>query len=120
MAFSPMVRLNVALSASSPRARQSLVEALRFLMMTTRYDRGCVECTVWEDRDGTVRYTEVWSTEPDMRRRVAGEGFTSLLGVVESADNAQVQFDFVSETRGLDYVAEVRSAPAAGPAPRDH
>ena len=78
MASSPMVRLNVALTAASPRARQNLVDALRFLMMTTRYDPGCVECSVWEDGDGTVRYTEVWATELDMRRRVGAEPFTSL------------------------------------------
>jgi hypothetical protein len=118
MASSPRVRLNVALTATSPRARQNLVDALRFLMMTTRYDPGCVECSVLEDGDGTVRYTEVWATELDMRRRVGAEPFTSLLGVVESAESAQVQFDFVSETRGLDYIAEVRNTPAGSNSPR--
>jgi hypothetical protein len=44
-----------------------------------------------------------------MRRRVRSERFTSLLGVVESAMEPQVQFDFVSTSRGLEYVAEVRS-----------
>ena len=118
MASSPMVRLNVALTAASPRARQNLVDALRFLMMTTRYDPGCIECSVLEDADGTVRYSEVWSTELDMRRRVGAEPFTSLLAVVESAESAQVQFDFVSETRGLDYIAEVRNTPAGFNSPR--
>ena len=117
MASSPMVRLNVALTASSPRSAQNLIDALRFLMMTTRFDPGCIECSVLEDGDGTVRYTEVWSSEPDLRRRVAAETFTSLLAVVESADRAHVQFDFVSQTRGLDYIAEVRSAPAGSNSP---
>ena len=44
-----------------------------------------------------------------MRLRVKSERFTSLLEVFESSREAPtVQFDFVRETRGLDYVAEVR------------
>ena len=37
-------------------------------------------------------------------------GLRGLLEVLESAPEApRVQFDFVTETRGLDYVAEVRN-----------
>jgi quinol monooxygenase YgiN len=103
-----MVRLNVALSAASQRDAQSLLDACRFLMMSTRFDAGCVECSVWLEAETTVRYTEVWSTEADIRRRVQSDHFTSLLGVLESATEARVQFDFVTATRGLDYIAEVR------------
>jgi quinol monooxygenase YgiN len=109
-----MVRLNVALGAASQRYAQGLLDAFRFLMTRTRRDAGCLECSVWLDAQSTVRYTEVWSTEADMRRRVRSEPFTSLLSVVESATEATVQFDFVAETRGLDYIAEVRKADSAG------
>jgi hypothetical protein len=44
-----------------------------------------------------------------MRRRVCSDQFTSLLGVVESAREAAVQFDFVTSIRGLDYIEEVRN-----------
>ena len=45
-----------------------------------------------------------------MRQRVRSSRFTSLLGVIESANEPpRVQFDFVMSTRGLDYVAQVRS-----------
>jgi hypothetical protein len=103
-----MVRLNVALQATSARVAQSLLEAVRFLLLSTRFDPGCVECSAWMEPDGKVRYTELWATEPDMRRRVCSDQFTSLLSVVESAREASVQFDFVTNTRGLDYVEEVR------------
>jgi hypothetical protein len=39
---------------------------------------------------------------------VQSERFTLLLAVVEAAADAQVQFDFVNKTRGLDYVLELR------------
>ena len=110
-----MVRVNVALNAASPRDAERLVDAFRFLMMSTRVAPGCVECTVWTESNAIVHYTEAWATEDDLRRRVCSDQFTSLLSVVEAGANARVQFDFVTETRGLDYVAEVRAGvPDAG------
>ncbi len=105
-----MVRLNVSLGARSPRHAQNLLEAFQFLMMGTRFDAACTECNVWVESDSTVRYTELWASEDDMRRRVSSAQFTSLLSVVEAAQAAHVQFDFVTKTRGLDYVKEVRDA----------
>jgi quinol monooxygenase YgiN len=104
-----MVRLAVVLHAPSTRSAQDLLEALRFLAVGTRLEPGCVQCLVWTDPDWTVRYVEEWATEADMRQRVRSDSFTSVLGVVESAQEPQVQFDFVTTTRGLDYVAEVRA-----------
>ena len=107
-----MVRLVVALQASSARAAQGLLEALRFLQLGTRFETGCVECSAWMELDGTVRYTELWASEADVRRRVRSDHFTSLLSVLESAREASVQFDFVSSTRGLDFVQQVRNESA--------
>ena len=48
-------------------------------------------------------------TEADVRRRVRSAGFTSLLGVMECASAPPlVRFDFVAQSRGLDYVEEIR------------
>ena len=103
-----MVRLSVALQATSVRAAQALLEACRFLSTDTQLDPGCLECSAWLEPEALVRYTELWATETDMRRRVRSDHFTSLLGVMEGARDAAVQFDFVTYTRGLDYVEEVR------------
>ena len=105
-----MVRLTVTLNASSPRYAQNVVEAFRFLMVGTRLEPGCEGCTVWVDGDSMVHYVEEWESEGDMRRRVRSRRFTSLLGLIESAhDPPSVQFDFVTSTRGLDYVTQVRN-----------
>ena len=90
---------------------QPLVHALRFLASAIRIEPGCLGCRVWvEDTDdSTVRYVEEWTTEEAMRLRVRSGHFTRLLEVLESSpEPPSVQFDFVMETRGLDYVAEVR------------
>ena len=83
---------------TSPSGRGATrgVSALRHGWTPTRW------CTTW--RNG----------QPS--RRCAGASvaaqFVSLLAVVESACNPEVQFDFVSETRGLEYVAEARNETA--------
>ena len=103
-----MVRLTVTLK-SSARGAQDLVEAFRFLGVGTRLDSGCQGCSVWAEPDETVHYLEEWKSESDMRRRVQSEAFTSVLALIESVrEPPEVQFDFVSTTRGLDYIEEVR------------
>jgi quinol monooxygenase YgiN len=103
-----MVRLTIAFTASSARAAQELLDALRFLEPVTRLEPGCLQYRNSIDSELTLHHLEDWETEADMRRRVRSEAFTSLLEMVETAREPRVQFDFVSTTRGLDYVAEVR------------
>jgi quinol monooxygenase YgiN len=104
----PVVRLSLALRAS-PRGAQDLLAALRFLLQTTRLEQGCLDCAVWSEPESVVRYEEEWATEEDMRRRIGSDRFTSLLSVIECAQEPlRVEFEFVTTTRGLDYVAEVR------------
>ena len=88
-----------------------MLDALRSLLVSTRLARGCLGCQAWREADDetTLHYAEEWATEPDMRRRVLSERFTSLLAIMEAAiEPPRVQFDFITITRGLDYVEEVR------------
>jgi quinol monooxygenase YgiN len=103
-----MVRLSVTLRPTA-RCAHDLVEAFRFLMVSTRIEPGCLGCFVWTEPDHSVHYVEEWSTEPAIRRRIGSERFTSVLALVESVrEPPHVQFDFVATTRGLDYVEEIR------------
>ena len=104
-----MVRLQLALT-SPPESTRRMIEALHFLMMTTRFEAGCLGCTVWTV-DSTVHYVEEWMSETELRERVRSRQFTSLLAIMEaSCEPPRLQFDFAASTRGLDYVAEVRQA----------
>ena len=90
---------------------QQLVHALRFLALPTSFEPGCLGCRVSTDEsdESLVRYEEEWATEAALRLHVRSERFTQILEVLESVPEApRVQFDFVSQTRGLDYVEEVR------------
>jgi hypothetical protein len=104
-----MVRLNLVLSARTSRDVDNLLEAIRFVVSETRLQDGCTDCSAWADPNMTVHYGASWIDEPTLRRHVQSALFTSLLAVAESMGlPPHVQFDFVSHSRGLDYVAEVR------------
>jgi quinol monooxygenase YgiN len=107
-----MVRLTVSLDAASQRSAQDLLDAFRFLIPSTKLEPGCIGCTAWKERGSTVNYTEEWTTEPAMRERVRSHAFTLLLAVIESVQQPRVQFDFVTSTLGIDYLAEVRGSNA--------
>jgi hypothetical protein len=105
-----MVRLTVSLDAASVRSSQNLTDALQFLIPSTRLEVGCLGCRVWKGPGPIVHYTEEWITEAAMRERVRSQAFTMLLAIIESVQQPRVQFDFVTSTRGLDYLAEVRGS----------
>jgi len=103
-----MVRLTIALKTPA-QGEPALLEALRFLRAGTLLEHGCLRCCVWVEPDSTVQYVAEWATEADLHRHVRSDRFTSLLAVVESSsERPQIQFDFVTSTRGLEYVAEIR------------
>jgi quinol monooxygenase YgiN len=103
-----MVRLSIALSATSARSAHDLLDGLRFLALGTRLEPGCLACSAWTGPD-FLHYVEEWASEADLRQHVRSARFISVLAIMEAAEDPRVQFDFVTSTRGLDYVAEVRS-----------
>ena len=114
-----MVRLAVTLALPASRTSQ-LLDALRVVASPIRIEPGCLGWRAWVDDtdESTVRYEEEWATDDAMRVRVRSQRFTQLLEVLESAPVApSVKFDFVTASRGLDYVEEVRHIDMGSGAP---
>src|SRR5262245_5702288 len=87
--------------------------ALHSLASETRQVSGCIRCTVAADigSRGTVRYTEDWLTEDDLRERVRSDSFNQLVTLIEdSSQPPHIEFTLAHETRGLDFVEEVRAS----------
>jgi quinol monooxygenase YgiN len=85
--------------------------ALHAVAVETRAVHGCIGCSVTTDisHRGRVRYTEDWLTEGDLRERVRSDTFKHLVTLMEDSTlPPRVEFALAHETRGLDYVAEVR------------
>ncbi|MCX6928688.1 MAG: antibiotic biosynthesis monooxygenase, partial [Verrucomicrobia bacterium] len=65
-------------------------------------------CFEADDPD-TVLYKERWQTREDFEDQLRSSRYTRLLALMESAsEQPSLEFHFVSETQGLEYVAAVR------------
>jgi quinol monooxygenase YgiN len=89
-----------------------LAAALHSIAAETRTTRGCVGCSVAADlaNRGTVSYTEEWQTEEHLRLRMKFDTFNQLMMLIENTTKPpRIEFTLADETRGLDFVAEVRA-----------
>jgi quinol monooxygenase YgiN len=80
-------------------------------MLSTRLEPGCAGCSarLEEGPLPILHYEETWASEEALRRRVGSDRFTQVLALMEgAAEPPDVQFELATETRGLDFIAEVR------------
>ena len=105
-----MVQLILRLKVAPERAT-AVVKALRAVMSAARWHPGWADAQVDRDLDDphALHYREEWLTAGDVAREVGSDRFSRLLELMETAaEPPDLRFHFVSEVRGLDYVAEVR------------
>jgi quinol monooxygenase YgiN len=98
---------------TNPKRVQALIQALRSLMLPIQFDRGCMGCHLFADIENPdcLFYFEEWVTQKDLEREMRSDRFTRLLSIMESSPTPPVlEFLFVPQTRGLDYLAEVRTS----------
>jgi hypothetical protein len=69
-----------------------------------------------------VDYVEEWDDPAELRPQLSCERFSRLLELVEMAAEApEVEFRWISETYGMDYIATQRAVQAGGDVePGDH
>ena len=106
-----MVQLHLSLRAPQGR-RPEIVQALKALRFPTQLIGACahtgLRCEL--DDPDVLCYEEEWPRVEDLVREVQSDRFSRLLALMETAAEPPVlEFRFVRETRGLDYVAEVRT-----------
>ena len=92
------------------------VEALRSALRPAKLDSECLAVRLLRgvDEPGTICCLEDWSNEAAAARRVASEPFAQLLSLMEASPSPPgLEFRFVSEVRGLEFVesARERSSP---------
>ena len=111
-----MVRFTVTFAAVGSESWR-LLEALRPSIVATHPGHGCLAWTLSvsseSGRSHRLRYIEDWSSEQELRERVRSERFRGLLAVMEAAlAKPRIVFELATGSRGLEYVEEVRQAPA--------
>jgi quinol monooxygenase YgiN len=110
--FSTCVRMTIEWVMPVGQTRP-VTMALHSVAADTRTTRGCVGCSVSTDigNRGTVRYSEEWLTEEDLRERVRSDSFDQLVTLIEGATHPpRIEFTLAHQTRGLDFVEEIRAS----------
>jgi quinol monooxygenase YgiN len=101
-----MIRMLLRMSVRGPDVER-VTRALRAIMLPARIERACLRCELSADVEsrGTLLYLEDWASEAEMERQIRSDRFVQMLLLMEMAQSPpDLQFSFVSETRGLDYV----------------
>jgi len=107
-----MVQMVLKLRAPS-NGTEELSRALRLVMLPARRDHACSSALLYAEvgEPGALYYVEEWLNAEDLAREVRTARFTRLLELMEAAAEPPVlEFRFVSEVRGLDFVAETRGS----------
>ncbi len=105
-----MVQLLLRLKAPPGRLQQT-IQALRSVMSAARPERDATAAHISSDvGDGNVLYyAEDWPDVEGLNEHLRSLRFGRMLALMETAAEVPtLEFRFVSETRGLDYVAKVR------------
>ena len=111
LAYVHVVILAMLRMKSSTLRTAEMIQALRALMRAARAEKGFITCQLYLDADDdlAIRYEEQWRTQKDFEDQLRSSRYTWLLDLMESATEQPVlEFHFVCETRGLEYVAAVR------------
>ena len=97
---------------SSPRRAGELVQALRSLIRQARAEKGFITYRLCLEADSadTICYEERWATQEDFEEQARSPRYFQLLALMESAtEPPSLEFHFVSETRGMEYLAALRA-----------
>jgi quinol monooxygenase YgiN len=114
-----VVQLQLKLTSPPGRVQQT-IQALRSVMLPARLEQGMANVHLSSEvGDGNVLfYVEEWADVESLIKHIRLPRFAWMLALMETAAEAPtLEFRFVSQVRGLDYVAEVRgdSRPADRP-----
>jgi len=99
-----------------PEQFRAVATALQTVMVATRAEPGCLNCSLATElgRRVTVRFVEAWESEDSLKRHVRSDTFVTIAGLMESATEApRMEFQLQGGTRGLDYAQEVRRQTSA-------
>jgi quinol monooxygenase YgiN len=106
-----MVELLVRLTAAPGRSK-GLIQALRSVRGSLQLDGVCQGVRVASDVDDAdvVWFCEEWPGIVEFEQHLRSPSFARLLAVVETAATPPwIECRVVSETRGLEYLAAMRS-----------
>ena len=94
--------------------RTQVVRSLRAQSGPTRVEPGCLACRILEDADDPTHllYIEKWDSAEHLLARLRSRRYRQVLAAMEeSIALPQLEFLWVSDVKGMDYLEAVRLEP---------
>jgi quinol monooxygenase YgiN len=109
-----MVQMILRLTAHPERSARML-QALRSLKLASPAAPGFVSCRLYveDDAPNSLCYVEEWQTAQDLDRQIRSSHCTMLLNLMEgAAEPPDLRLHWITDVKGLEYLAVVRSCDA--------
>ncbi len=92
--------------------KKEVADALRCLMGPTEVQPGCVKCRL--STNDAVEHEEIWNSWELLEDHIRSDRFTRLLELMELSERQPHLVFHGFETRGMEYVEEVRKQKFGG------
>ena len=98
--------------AARPSRSAGMVQALRSLMLALPAAPGFLSCRLYaeDNAPNSLCYVEEWQTAQGLDQQIRSSHWTRLLALMEEAvEPPDFRLQWVTEVKGLEYLAAVRS-----------
>jgi quinol monooxygenase YgiN len=95
----------------SPDRRAEVIQILQSIQGPVSAQPGCIDCHVYEEEDPepAAVLVERWESEATLEEHIRSEAYRRILCAIErSGSPPQVCFDFVSATKGIELIEQLR------------
>ena len=95
----------------SPDRRAEVIQILQSIQGPVSAQPGCAGCHIYEEKDpeAAVVLVERWETEATLEAHIPSEAYRRILCAIErSGSPPEVCFDFVSASKGMELIEQLR------------
>lgn len=106
-----MIQAVITIKVSSQHRLNTLIQALKALMVSARAEQGMLDCKLYQlvGEEAAVCFVENWQDPDDLEYQMRSNRYTQLLALMETAaEKPSVEFNTISRSQGLDYLQAVR------------
>lgn len=106
-----MIQMVLRLAAHPSRSAK-MIQALRSLMVPLPAAPGFLSCRLYVEAGApnSLCYVEEWKRSEDLNQQIRSDHWTRLLALMEEAiEPPDFRLHWVTDVKGLEYLASVRS-----------
>lgn len=94
-----------------PEKQQAILDILRFVKERSQMKRGCLESIIYQecDQEPAILYLERWQSKEAMDCHIQSDVYLRVLNTMDLCmERPSICFHEVSDTKGMEWIAELR------------